>query len=150
MPDTAPTSVVVALLLSDPGPLLSGIHGERTGTQATRKTQGGATHDGTRSQRALLRRFEAVGVHLSLSLSLPLSLDRLLSLRTARSIALQRSCFSSRWTGRRAGKLPAGAHGWGHGGLLPVMATEASSKPRHGVALRALAKAAKRGKQRRT
>jgi hypothetical protein len=35
-------------------------------------------------------------------------------------MALQRSCFSSRWPRRRAVKLPAGVHGWGHGGLLPI------------------------------
>jgi hypothetical protein len=46
--------------------------------------------------------------------------DYLLPPRTAILIALQRSCFSSRWLGWRAGNLLAGARGWGHGGLLPV------------------------------
>jgi hypothetical protein len=41
------------------------------------------------------------------------------------------SYFSSWCPGWRAGKLPTIAHMWSHGGLLPVTAMEASSRPRH-------------------
>jgi hypothetical protein len=49
------------------GPLLRGIHGERTGALATHKDRGGAAHDDTRGRRPLLRRLEVMGMPPSLS-----------------------------------------------------------------------------------
>jgi hypothetical protein len=60
-------------------------------------------------------------------------LDCLLPPRVTKSTALQQSYLSSRWPVRRAGKLLASAHGWGHGGILPVTTVEASSRPRCGT-----------------
>jgi hypothetical protein len=47
---------------------------------------------------------------------------------------MQWSYFSSWWLGRRARKLLASTHVWSHGGLLPVVAMEASLRPRRDTA----------------
>jgi hypothetical protein len=100
-----PTSIAVAFLLTDHVLLLRGIHGKCAGTWATRKDQGGVAHDSARGH-ALLRRLKAMGM-------CPPALSRPSpsSARGQINRVLPQSYLSSRWLGRRVGKLPAGVHG---------------------------------------